>query len=326
MQDPTQEEWENLWSQANGGIYQSWMFNEAKRKSGQQSIVISVRENGKLVGGIMAYKKIIRSPIGRKEILEAHGTPLFINESSGKELLEQFKIEASSYFYATIAPTVLSSSEALFSQAGYTKISNHTILLDLKKLEEELWQSLEKKSIRWGIKTAQKNNLSITPLKTAHEINALYALYEHTASIGGFKPEQKEFLKELSSKGISQIFGIYNGKNIVAGALVFLDKNNKIATLSLTTASDEGLKLQAMPFLYWNILLYAKKEGFSYFDLGGYDPDSRPSEKINNINKFKERFGGAITEQPVFSTNRTYPFLRKALQKARFIRHLYKKD
>ena len=43
--------------------------------------------------------------------------------------------------------------------SGYKKISNYTILLDLKKTPEELWKQLEKKSIRWGIKTAEKNGI-----------------------------------------------------------------------------------------------------------------------------------------------------------------------
>lgn len=328
MQEPAQEEWEKLWSQAHGSVHQSWRYNEARKNAGDNPRIfyIASSEKGKLAGGIIAYEKTIHSPLGKKKILEAHGSPLFIDKTAGAQLLKQFRRETTSYFYATISPAVLHSLESLFVQEGYTKVSNHTIILDLKKSEGELWQSLEKKSIRWGVKTAQKNNLSFAPLKDKREINELYALYKHTASVGRFNPESKEFVEALASTEISQLFGIHRNKKLVAGALVFFDAHNRIATLSLTAASEEGLKLQAMPFLYWSIMLYAKKNGFSYFDLGGYDPDARSSEKIHSINKFKERFGGTIVEQPVFSTNRTYPFLRNLLQKARFIRHLYKKN
>jgi len=80
-----------------------------------------------------------------------------------------------------------------------------------------------------------------------------------------------------------------------------------------------------MPFLYWKIILYSKQEKLDYFDLGGYDTNAKEGDKIYNINKFKKRFNGTITEQPIYSTNWKYPFLRELIKRQKFLKKLYQK-
>lgn len=326
MDGPSREEWESLWNRAKGGFSQSWSLNNARKLSGDKLHFFSLRESGSLSALLVASERAITSPLGKKRILEAHGTPLFTSEAAGRQILAAFKDTSKKYFYGTIAPDVLATQSELFKECGYSKVSNHTILIDLTKSEEELWQSAEKKSIRWGIKTAQKNGLSFVPLTDKKKFDKFYTLYEKTAKDGGFAPESRSFVTSLASTSISQAFVVMDKTKLVAGALVLFDPHTHCATLSLTTASEEGLRLQAMPFLYWNIILHAKENKYTHFDMGGYDPDVGKNEKIAKINAFKERFGGNITEHPVFSTNKTYALLRKAFQKVRLIRHLYKKD
>jgi len=104
-----------------------------------------------------------------------------------------------------------------------------------------------------------------------------------------------------------------------------LDRENNYTILDLTASSAEGFKFQAMPLLYWEIILFSKENGFNSFDLGGYDREAGEGEKTYNVNKFKERFGGQIVEQPIYSTNRKYVFLRGLLKRMRFMRKWYRK-
>ena len=90
--------------------------------------------------------------------------------------------------------------------------------------------------------------------------------------------------------------------------------------MEATAASDEGLKLQAMPYLYWNLIKYSKARGLSNFDMGGYDMEAKKGDKMYNINKFKSRFGGKIVEQPIYSTNWKYPLFRKILKVIKLIK------
>ena len=81
-----------------------------------------------------------------------------------------------------------------------------------------------------------------------------------------------------------------------------------------------------MPFLYWNLLKYARSLGLDFFDLGGYDREAGKSEKTYFINRFKERFGGSVAEQPIYATSKKYILLRGLLRKMRFMKGVYKKS
>lgn len=289
-------------------VYQSNEYKEALKKSGPKIIDIS--------DSYFAIEKTISLPIGKKTILEARGTP---NQGN----LDKFKEISKKYFYGTIAATVVADKE-LFEKNNMKKTTNFTILLDLKKTKEELFQMLEKKSIRWGVKTAEKNNL-IFNQASEQDLDLFYEMYKKTSQQGNFQAESKSFIEYISKTDKAKLFVIKDKKEIVAGGMILIDKDYNYSILDLTSASEKGLDLQAMPFLYWNLILYSKSLNLEKFDLGGYDKESKQGEKTYNINKFKERFNGEIVEQPIFSTNNKYSNLRQILKKYHFMKAWYKK-
>ena len=294
-----------------------------KKKAAYQSedyisaLKLSDKKMVSLSDEFYATKGALKTIFGMKVILESRGTP-------SQNDMGKFKQEAKNYFYGTIAPCVLNTQEKLFKKFGFKKVANHTILVDLKKSEEDLWNGLEKKSARWGVKFAKKNDLSFK-IATEREVKQFYPLYKKTAKDGRFNSKPLKFLIVLRDTDVSKFFIIKHLKKIVAGGLILIDQENNYSILDLTASSDKGLKLQAMPFLYWQLILYSKSLGLNCFDLGGYDKDAKEGEKTYNINKFKERFGGEIVEQSIYSTNWKYPALRYVLRKFKFLKKLYKK-
>lgn len=289
-------------------VYQTLEYFKAMEAANEKIIKISE--------GFFGVERTIKLPLlGRKKILEARGTP------SGEDI-KPFMDKSRDFFYGTIAPTVVNFKEESF--VNYKKVTNYTMLIDLKRSEEEIWQSLEKKSARWGVKTAEKNKLSFEEA-SEKDLDVFYSLYDNTARDGGFKPESREFIKTLMNSKISKLFVIKKESKIVAGGMILIDFNNKYSVLDLTSSSKEGLELQAMPFLYWNLIKYSKNIGMNHFDLGGYDREAREGDKTYNINKFKERFGGEVVEQPIYATDWKYLFMRKILRKFRRLRNLYEK-
>ncbi len=275
---------------------------------------------------LFAHEKVVSFPFfGKRKIIVAEGNPIAESEADLKGVLLEFKKVSGKYFYGTIMPTVLNPLEDIFVREGFRKVSNHTVILDLTKAEEELWKNLEKKSARWGVKTAEKNGLKFVKAEIS-EVGEFFEIYLKTSSEGGFKPTSEDFVRKISKSGVGQLFFVKKGKEIVAGGLFILDRVNEYAILNLTASTEEGQRDQAMPFLYWNMILKAKENGMTYFDLGGYDSEAKSGEKTFNINKFKERFGGEVREQPIFASNWKYPFLRNVLRKARFLKRMYRKD
>lgn len=237
------------------------------------------------------------------------------------ECLSKFKKISKKYFYGTYSPTITEKENLQVS--GLNKNSNHTVILDLTKSEEELRKGLEKKSIRWGASFAERSGLKCEVAK-GFEVETFYSIYKNTAESGGFPAEEMSYISSLRDTKISKLFLIKKGGAILAGGLLLLDRDYKYSIVDLTASSEEGLKMQAMPFLYWNFIKYSKSLGLKNMDLGGYDMEATKESKMEGINKFKERFGGEITEQPVYSTNWKYPFIRRLYKSLKTLKAVLK--
>jgi len=325
MDNSLREKWKKLWNQSKGSVYQSWEMVEALEKTGKKPILVKVGKGNEIDGGIFVFEYSVEAGGIKKNILSAYGFPVG-NKGEQIEVLRELRSKAANHLYATVAPNSTNTFEEVFNEARYKKASNYTLVVNLDKSMEELFDNLEKKSARWGVKTAEKNGLKISFAKTADEIDEFYALYKRTFETGGFRGEPKVFIEHLNDTDISKLFIVKLKDKIVAGGLLLIDKNNRMSILDLTGSSDEGLKLQAMPFLYWKMIEYSKKEGLKHMDLGGYDKEAIEGDKTDRINKFKERFGGEIIEQPIFSSNGIYPLFRSMLRNMKFMKKVYRKN
>lgn len=281
-------------------VYQSAQWKQIKQDSGKEPA------DTEMVSFILEKKLPF---VGNRRILFAEGTPK-AEKTELKHLLIDFKTKAQKYYYGTIMPTLLDEQKEIFEDAGFYRVVNHTILINLTRPEEELYKNLEKKSARWGVNFAKKQGLVFLPAQE-RDLEKFYKLYVKTARDGGFTSENKKFLELTRETNISRLFVIKKGEDLIAGGLILLDTVNSYAILNLTSSTKEGNQSQAMPFLYWNLMLFAKSSGLKYLDFGGYDLESKPGDKTYHINKFKERFGGEVVEQPIYSTSRRYLTGRK---------------
>ncbi len=290
------------------GVYQSKEYKKALLVSGKK--LIELNKNFFVIEKEISFLGI------KKKTLETRGVP-------NKEDLTLLKQSSKGYYYGLLSPTLINKNEEILKNQGFIKNTNYTILINLKQTEEELWKNLEKKSIRWGVKTAQKNKLIFEEVNLA-KINQFHQIYKNIAK-NNFKPEKIEFIQKLANTPISKLFIVKQDSEMLAGGLLLIDKENNYSILDLTASTEKGTKLQAMPFLYWNLILFSKNQGLNYVDLGGYDKEAIEGDKTYNINKFKERFGGEIVEQPIYSTNRKYPLIRALARKIRIIKRIYRK-
>ncbi|PIN90884.1 hypothetical protein COU60_00890 [Candidatus Pacearchaeota archaeon CG10_big_fil_rev_8_21_14_0_10_34_76] len=326
MDKKLEKQWQKIWKASNGSTYQSIGWIKSRESAGQKPIFTLIEENGIISGGIVAFEKTKNFPfLGKKKILLAEGSPIVLDKSVSVRVLKMFKKTSRDYAYGECYANVISPEENEFIKGGFHKTTSHTSMLDLSLSESALFSNMEKKSIRWGVNYAKRNGLSFTEPMEPNEINSFYELYKKTAEEGRFQPEKKEFLKKLIEEGTGKLFLIKLKNKILGGGLILLDVNKEYSILNLTSCTEKGLKLQTMPFLYWNLILYSKSSGMKYFDFGGYDVDARKGDKLYNINKFKERFGGKITPQLIFSTSLFYASLRNLSKKSKLLRRIYEK-
>jgi hypothetical protein len=190
-----------------------------------------------------------------------------------------------------------------------------TIEIDLKKSIDKLWTELNKDA-RWGIKKARKSDLKINNSSNLFGWDEFYKIYIETITRGGIIPKEKDILQ----KEIDNLFLCFMDKKIIAGAAIKI-KNNKIE-LFLNASKQEFLKFQPNNLLYWSIIEWGKKKGYSIFDLGGYQLGAKKGDKLYDVNRFKERWGGKIRKYTIYSKNPFYILGRKIIRNISFIKKL----
>jgi lipid II:glycine glycyltransferase (peptidoglycan interpeptide bridge formation enzyme) len=321
-----ENKWKELWEKCSGSIYQSWEWAEINKKKGREPVFLTHEENGELKAGILCFSQEIKTPIGVKNVLFSEGTPLSLDAEDLIEVLKKYREESKKYFYGIINPTFFNYNPESFAKMGFQRVDNSTISINLSPTLEDLFDKLEKKSARWGVKKAEKEGVKIEQGYLKNDLRDFYDLYEKTSE-EQFSPEPWAFFEHLNmlerAKLANLLIAKHKGK-VIGGALILLDKNYGV--VSLSSISEEGMKLQAMNLLYWEMIKYCKENRKRLIDLGGYMEGAKPGSKMYNINQFKENFGGEIMKQPAFSTSRKYTFLFKLIKRFGFLKRLYKKE
>jgi len=184
-------QWKSLWTKSKGSIYQSPAWAEARRISGDTPRFLAIKESGQLKAGLLYFERTKNLPlIGKVKFLFSEGNPLSLTEEGYNEILKKFKKVSKNFFYGINYPLVLFPLNKKLEEERYKKVTNHTLILNLSTSEEELWKGLEKKSSRWGVKTAEKNKLGFVPASNEKEISDFYNIYKETVKQGRFSPEK----------------------------------------------------------------------------------------------------------------------------------------
>jgi lipid II:glycine glycyltransferase (peptidoglycan interpeptide bridge formation enzyme) len=184
-----------------------------------------------------------------------------------------------------------------------------TIIIDLTKPIEKLWENLDKKA-RWGVKKAKKGELKVRKIEKNDEDrwHIFYEIYKETCRNGGIIPLPLKKIKD------SILFICEKDKKMIAGAAIEEEMEEKKIKLFLNASLHEFLELQPNNLLYWALIYWAKKEGYEFFDLGGYQLKALEGSKLYEVNRFKERWGGQIFRYYIYSSNPFYILGRKIIR------------
>jgi len=170
-----------------------------------------------------------------------------------------------------------------------------TILIDLSKTKEELWNALDR-SRRKNINKAGENKLSIEEIDiyaSGHGLyfSDFYNLYRKVWAHGGIEVDSYDTLRDrLMNKGYKFFLCFKDGK-IIGGAMICENYPGrwKFSIVACDSAYNE---FRPNDFLYWYLILYIKSLGAKFCDLGGYQ--EKPKDNLIGVNRFKEMWGGQI--------------------------------
>jgi lipid II:glycine glycyltransferase (peptidoglycan interpeptide bridge formation enzyme) len=221
-----------------------------------------------------------------------------------QELFEIAKKEKS--VFARISPPVKDFSFSLISRfkrfsSKREVFPSHTLLLDLKKTEEEILAQMKPKG-RYNIRVAQRKNIEI---EESSRTDIFYTLLQETTERDGFSSHNEEYYKKfLEHFSDAHLFLAYipaeksesGNKEYIAGALsVGLDENTFIYYYG---ASSQKYKECMAPYLLqWYMITFAKEQGYTCYDFLGIAPENAPSShRLFGVTQFKRKFGGEIKE------------------------------
>ncbi len=175
---------------------------------------------------------------------------------------------------------------------------NATVIVDLTPQEKKIFKSLHKDA-RWGVKKAEKGGLIVKEADSDKEWDKFYKFFKDVVREGGSDVQSYDYIKNQAHT----LFICKKGGRIIGGAAVFFDPiyDINIPRLFKIASDKKYLYLQPNNLLYWHCLLWAKKSGYSKFDLGGWQINA--TGHLAGINKFKEKWGKIVyhyTEYPLF--------------------------
>lgn len=172
-----------------------------------------------------------------------------------------------------------------------------TIVMDLKKSEEELLRGMHEKT-RYNIRLAERNGVVVRRSSSVEDLNTFLVLEEETA--------KRDAFVQHSSPYLSATFNALAAHGMATIRIAELEKRPLAAQMEISygdtvtylygASSSESRNVMAPYALQWNAMTAAKSRGFTTYDLWGANPEfkgmftQKPSWE--GITRFKRGFGG----------------------------------
>ncbi len=221
--------------------------------------------------------------------------------------------------FVKLEPTIATETALLktsdYIPSTFPLIPPSTIFLDLRKTEEELWNSISH-SGKYAIKRAQREYTKTECIKnpTDEQLQKFHNLAVLTGRKKNFYVQE---FKEIQTK--ARVFGdecfllfVYDKAGNLASGKYYLGHKNTIWYMHGGT-SEDGRKNKAGYELQWQSLKYFKSIGYTTFDQEGVSDPRFPLYTHNweGLTHFKEKFGGMLVRFPYPGCKIYNPILKK---------------
>ncbi len=277
-------DWNRFMEQNQAGLLQSWQWGEFQELLGRKIWRIGANQlRGLLVEFPLPFKKNYlycpRGPIGR---FSQAGFLDFVSQ------VRQIAKQSQSIFLK-IEPEAdcrLPVSDFQLSQKQIQP--RQTIILDLKKTEEELLSQMRQKT-RYNLRLAVRKGVEVEFSSQPSLLEEFITLQKQTAHRDNFRlyPDDyyRQLFKILSSEKMAElVLAKYQGRIIAVNFSAYFNQT----AYYLYGASDYRYRQLMAPYLLqWQAIKRAKKAGYQFYDFWGIDEDKWPG-----VTRFKRGFAG----------------------------------
>ena len=188
------------------------------------------------------------------------------------------------------------------NKEGFRRQKEITSVIDLTQDLDTIWNNMNRKSTRYGIKKAEKDGIIVKINERHDEFLKMYNSF--LKNIGLRSKLELLRIKKLTVEDIKKygtLFIAEYNNEIITGTLFLEDDSHIEAWLggSKRFEVDNEMKRRiayANRLIDWEMIKYAKGKGIKEYDLGGLwsDEEAEGDSSKRGINEFKLSFGGNI--------------------------------
>jgi lipid II:glycine glycyltransferase (peptidoglycan interpeptide bridge formation enzyme) len=285
---------------------QTWAWGEFKKQEGHQVVRLGVFEKEKMISAYQVFFHPLphtphtigylpRGPQIDQEMLSA----LYSTARDQKCIF--IKIEPDLVHQTHDPIEKVLKPKPSFPNLFPSPKSNFwpfTYLMDLQKSEEELFSSFHKKT-RYNIKIAQKHAVQIVEDNSPEGFNQYLDLLFKTAKRQGVFFHTRDYHQKmyavLKPTGMVHILLAKYQDQPLSAFMLFKLKDRFFYPYG--ASSSQNRQVMASTLLMWESILLGKRLGCKTFDTwGSLGPDAKESDFAYGVHRFKQGFGGILTE------------------------------
>ena len=203
---------------------------------------------------------------------------------------------------------------------GFICTEQNTLVIDLNKNLDEIWNNMEKKSCRNRIIKAKELGIKIKLNQNYEEFNDINRSFLKDKGLPKSSIDV-EFMKKYGTLFVAEF-----DREIINGRFYLSDENNIRGLISASkrlTANESMKKVMGLGnrLIVWEAIKYAKEKGIKEYDFGGYYLSKIRDEQKEKINFFKKGFGGELTTHYNYKKDYSaiYKLTKKILNKKQLI-------
>lgn len=204
--------------------------------------------------------------------------------------------------FVRIRPQLYKTPEnmKILERAGLKKspmhlAAEHTVVIDLKKTEEELLSNMRRQT-RYDVRRAEKLGIEVLKSNSEELFKEFHGVQVETAKRQKFIPPNLDTLlaeREAFGDNITIYVAMESEEAIAYGLII---KDGKEGDYYEAASTDLNRKLPGAHAILWRAMRDLKAEGYERFNLWGIAPAGQPHHRYAGVTTFKTGFGGEIVE------------------------------
>ena len=263
--------------------------------------------------------------------MSVHKTPSFPyligyfpkGELPSKELLDELQVigKQKNISFIQLEPNVVNDQWSMVNdqlkKSFHPLFTKYTFILDLTKTDEELLGNMHQKT-RYNIRLSQKKGVSVEIDNSDKAFGQYLKLTRATTKRQKFYAHDEKYHKLMwetlrsaqgSPRELTPRGKPFDPNKLQAHLLKAVYKRKTLVTYILFTfkdtlyypygaSSDENREVMASHLTMWETIRFGKSLGLNKFDMWGAAnvASPKPSNPYYGFHRFKEGFGGALTE------------------------------